>query len=234
MALTIHSEAPGWKLSILEMARDPNRHIDLSDLVLADEIPSQLVKTALVVAKKLNAQEKDKMDSLTIHSVLPGYTFSILEMARNKYMAVTLSVLVQEGKIPRSLAKTARLTANNVTSNQKETKTMKDKIQENLITDSTNAAQLQAGRILYTTTVKLLAPVLPKFAWYKKLFMSSSKREAAVLLAVLGMLHLVRGKYDHYAFEAITLYINYELQSHMVDLGGAELQKLLKLPTKVE
>jgi len=105
---------------------------------------------------------------------------------------------------------------------------------ENIKTETIDEAQVQVGRVIYQNAKTLLVDFIPQPTWYEKLLTTDTKRELATLLVVYGLLHFIKSKYSHYAFDALTMYINRELQEKVLDTVGINnLAKIMVMPTKV-
>jgi len=91
-------------------------------------------------------------------------------------------------------------------------KTLK-KTGSNMMEETVEVSKITTGRIAYQNAKKLLAPIMPKVAWYEKLFTNGERRELTEMLMVYTAVHMFKHKFDNYATDAITKYINYELQN---------------------
>lgn len=107
-------------------------------------------------------------------------------------------------------------------------------IKGNLKQESLDNVQLQIGKLIYTTVAPIVETHVLKLGFFSKLFSTKAKRDTAVLVALYGLLHLARTKYDHYALQCLTRYINHEMQTTVVGamLPADALVKLFSLPTK--
>ena len=100
--------------------------------------------------------------------------------------------------------------------------------------ETVDVAKINVGKIVYGNLRGVATQFMPKLKWYEKLFVSAEKRELAELLAVYGVLHLVKTKYSHYLIDAVTMYINMNLQTKLIgSIDIAELDNIFKLPKKV-
>lgn len=110
-------------------------------------------------------------------------------------------------------------------------KNITDTIRNNVTEETLDMVQVHIGRTIYDLAKTHAAPLLPKFTWYEKLFTSKAKRDTATLLAVYIGMHLLRTKFDHYALECLTVYVNYELQATAFGTLNSEvINKLLTAP----
>ena len=102
-----------------------------------------------------------------------------------------------------------------------------------IMNESIDVAKINVGKLVYNNVKILLAAYIPQPTWYQKLFISKDKRELAELIAVYGMLHIIKTKYSHYVIDAVTSYINLELQTKLVgSINVRDLENVFKLPTK--
>ncbi len=95
-------------------------------------------------------------------------------------------------------------------------KTMKQ-TGSNMMNETVEISKITSGKIAYQNAKKLLKPIMPKIAWYEKLFTNGKKRELTEMLMVYTAVHMFKHKFDNYMTDSITKYINYELQSKFLD-----------------
>ena len=99
--------------------------------------------------------------------------------------------------------------------------------------ESIDVAKINVGKLVYNNVKILLSAYIPQPTWYQKLFISKDKRELAELVAVYGMLHIIKTKYSHYLIDVVTSYINLELQTKLIgSINVRDLENVFKLPTK--
>ncbi len=82
----------------------------------------------------------------------------------------------------------------------------------NMVNETIEVSKITTGRIAYQNAKKLLTPIMPRIAWYERLFTDGSRRELTEMLIVYTAIHMFKHKFDNYATDAITKYINYKLQ----------------------
>ena len=100
-----------------------------------------------------------------------------------------------------------------------------------IMDETVDVAKLNVGKVVYSNLRGVAERFLPTVSWYEKLFMSKEKRALAELLAVYGILHLVKTKYSHYVLDAVTMYINLELQTKLIgSIDVSELENIFALP----
>lgn len=81
-----------------------------------------------------------------------------------------------------------------------------------MVDETIEVSKITTGEIAYENAKKLLSPVMPKIKWYEKLFTDGKRRELTEMLMVYTAVHMFKHKFDNYATDAITQYINYTLQ----------------------
>ena len=100
-----------------------------------------------------------------------------------------------------------------------------------IMNESVDVAKINIGKIVYKNARILLTSYLPKVTWYEKLMVGKDKRELAELMAVYGLLHILKTKYTHYLIDAVTSYINLELQTKLIgSVNVKDLDNIFKLP----
>ena len=100
-----------------------------------------------------------------------------------------------------------------------------------MMSESIDVAKINVGKVVYSNAKVLLGTYLPKATWYEKLFVAKEKREIAELMAVYGALHILKTKYSHYIIDAVTAYINLELQTKLIgSINVTDLDNIFKLP----
>jgi hypothetical protein len=100
-----------------------------------------------------------------------------------------------------------------------------------IMEESVDVAKINVGKIVYNNARILFQTYLPKTSWYEKLLVSKEKRELAELMAVYGLLHILKTKYSHYLIDAVTSYINLELQTKLIgSVNVKDLDNIFKLP----
>lgn len=100
-----------------------------------------------------------------------------------------------------------------------------------IMEESVDVAKINVGKIVYNNARILFQTYLPKTSWYEKLLISKEKRELAELMAVYGLLHILKTKYSHYLIDAVTSYINLELQTKLIgSVNVKDLDNIFKLP----
>ena len=114
------------------------------------------------------------------------------------------------------------------TLNKQLTQTGSDRIEETL-----EVSNITTGRIAYQNAKKLLTPIMPKIKWYEKLFIGSKKKELTEMLMVYTAVHMFKHKFDNYATDAITKYINYELQTKFLgNFKGVDFNDIFNMGNK--
>lgn len=104
-------------------------------------------------------------------------------------------------------------------------------IGSSMLSESVDIAKINVGKIVYSNAKVLLSSYLPKATWYEKLLTSKDKRELAELMAVYGLLHIIKSKYSHYLIDAVTAYLNLELQTKLIgSVNIQDLDNIFKLP----
>lgn len=102
-----------------------------------------------------------------------------------------------------------------------------------IMNESVDVAKINVGKIVFNNVKVLLSTYIPQPTWYQKIFISKDKRDLAELIAVYGLLHILKTKYSHYLIDAVTSYINLELQTRLVgSINVRDLENVFKLPTK--
>lgn len=102
-----------------------------------------------------------------------------------------------------------------------------------IMNESVDVAKINVGKIVFNNVKVLLSTYLPQPTWYQKIFISKDKRDLAELIAVYGLLHILKTKYSHYLIDAVTSYINLELQTKLIgSINVRDLENVFKLPTK--
>ena len=97
--------------------------------------------------------------------------------------------------------------------------------------ETVDVAKINVGKVVYNNAKIVLKTYLPKVSWYERILVSSEKREIAELMAVYGLLHILKTKYDHYLLDAVTSYINLELQTKLIgSVNVKDLDNIFKLP----
>jgi hypothetical protein len=103
-----------------------------------------------------------------------------------------------------------------------------------IMNESVDVAKINVGKVIYSNARILLAQYMPKVSWYQKLIISKDKRELAELMAVYGLLHILKTRYSHYILDAVTSYINLELQTKLIgSINVKDLDNIFKLPEVV-
>lgn len=106
---------------------------------------------------------------------------------------------------------------------------------DNVINETVEVSKITTGRIAYNNARLLLKPIMPKVKWYEKLFVNSKKRELVEMLIVYTAVHMFKHKFDNYATDAITKYINYELQTNVLgSIKGVDFDNLFNLAKEVK
>jgi hypothetical protein len=103
------------------------------------------------------------------------------------------------------------------------------------VTEETkNNLQLQVGKAIYETLAALIERRVLKLSFIQRMFSSAAKRDAAVMVVMYGAIHLLRTRYDHYAFESLTRYLNHRAQTEAFGLllDSSAVEGLLQCPTK--
>jgi len=99
-----------------------------------------------------------------------------------------------------------------------------------IVEETLEVSKITAGQIAYNNAKKLLAPIMPTIPWYERLFTSGKRREMIEMLMVYTLIHMFKSKFDNYATESITRYINYTLQSQFLSqFKSLDLDNLFKL-----
>jgi len=99
--------------------------------------------------------------------------------------------------------------------------------------ETVDVSKIQLGKIIYNNLKGVAVRFMPTLTWYEKIFVSKEKRDTAELLAVYGVLHMVKTRYSHYAIDAVTMYINMELQTKLIgSINVGDLDNIFKLPKK--
>jgi len=106
------------------------------------------------------------------------------------------------------------------------------KITKNVKQETVDVSLITVGRIVYTNGYDLVARFTPKLKWYEKLFVSKTKREIAELVGTYIALQVIKTKYNHYLIDAVSAYINFELQSRL--MGGVNQEVIDKMFSKLE
>lgn len=102
-----------------------------------------------------------------------------------------------------------------------------------IMNESVDVAKINVGKIVFNNVKVLLSTYIPQPTWYQKIFISKDKRDLAELIAVYGLLHILKTKYSHYLIDAVTSYINLELQTKLIgSINVRDLENVFKLPTK--
>lgn len=102
-----------------------------------------------------------------------------------------------------------------------------------IMNESVDVAKINVGKIVFNNVKVLLSTYIPQPTWYQKIFISKDKRDLAELIAVYGLLHILKTKYSHYLIDAVTSYINLELQTRLIgSINVRDLENVFKLPTK--
>jgi hypothetical protein len=127
------------------------------------------------------------------------------EMAQNGTLETYLNSLIRMPPPPNTKINTPKDKTN-----------MQESIKQNVVSETLSNAKLQVGKVIYTNARRAFARFLPKFSLVEKLFVSKEKRQAAEYVAMYAILHLVRSKYDHYALDCLTAYLNHEMQSSIL------------------
>lgn len=105
----------------------------------------------------------------------------------------------------------------------------------NIANETLDMAKINIGKIIYSNVRVMFDAYVPKPSFIKKLLVGKEKLEVAELLAVYGLLHIAKTKYSHYLIDAVTSYINFELQNKLIgSINIKDLDNIFKLPTKVE
>lgn len=100
-----------------------------------------------------------------------------------------------------------------------------------IASESVDVAKINVGKVVYNNARILFQQYLPSVSWYHKLLVSKEKRELAELMAVYGILHILKTKYSHYLIDAVTAYINLELQTKLIgSINVRDLDNIFKLP----
>lgn len=100
-----------------------------------------------------------------------------------------------------------------------------------IMNESIDVAKINVGKVVYSNAKVLLKTYLPKASWYERILVSQEKRELAELMAVYGLLHVLKTKYEHYLIDAVTSYLNLELQTKLIgSVNVKDLDNIFKLP----
>lgn len=103
----------------------------------------------------------------------------------------------------------------------------------NIIDETVEVSKISTGRIAYNNAKVLLAPVMPKVRWYERMFTDGKRRELTEMLMVYTAIHMFKHKFDNYATDSITKYINYELQSKFLgSFKDVNLDNLFNITAK--
>lgn len=107
-----------------------------------------------------------------------------------------------------------------------------DKIKSNVIDESQSNLQLQVGKVIYTSVTSFIETKVLKLTLLQKLLTTKKNRELAVMGVLYTSLHLLRSKYDHYALECLSKYINHKAQSDLVTgvIDTTVIAEILKMP----
>ncbi len=102
-----------------------------------------------------------------------------------------------------------------------------------MVEETIEVSKITTGRIAYLNVKHLLAPIIPKVKWYEKLFTDGKHRELTEMLMVYTAIHMFKHKFDNYTTDAITKYINYELQNKFLgSFTGTNFNNLFNMEEK--
>ena len=102
----------------------------------------------------------------------------------------------------------------------------------NMAEETLEVSKITTGRIAYNNAKALLAPIMPKIKWYEKMFTDGKRRELTEMLMVYTAIHMFKHKFDNYATDAITKYINYELQNKFLGSFDMDFNDLFNMKGK--
>lgn len=102
----------------------------------------------------------------------------------------------------------------------------------NVQQETVDVALINIGEIIYNMGGSVVERFAPKLTWYEKVFTSKEKRELAMLVGTYVAMQAVKLKYRHYLIDAVSAYLNFELQRKL--LGGLSQETLDKLFAKFE
>jgi len=102
----------------------------------------------------------------------------------------------------------------------------------NIKEETIDVSLITVGEVLYKSVVGATGRLAPKLTWYEKLVTSKEKRELAVMVGIYILLQAVKTKYRHYIIDAVSAYINFELQKKLV--GGLSQDALDNMFSKLE
>ena len=103
-----------------------------------------------------------------------------------------------------------------------------------VVEETIEVSKITTGRIAYNNAKVLLKPIMPRIKWYEKLFTDGKRRELTEMLIVYTAVHMFKHKFDNYATDAITKYINYELQDKFLGsmTGNIDFNNLFGISEK--
>ena len=107
-----------------------------------------------------------------------------------------------------------------------------NKIVSNVKQETVDVSLITVGKIVYTNGYDLVARFTPKLKWYEKLFVGKEKREIAELVGAYIAIQIIKTKYSHYIIDAVSAYINFQLQSKL--MGGVNQEVIDKMFSKLE
>jgi len=106
------------------------------------------------------------------------------------------------------------------------------KVTENVKQETVDVALINVGEIVFNMGGSVVERFAPKLTWYEKIFTSKEKRELAVMVGTYVAIQAVKMKYNHYIIDAVSAYLNFEMQKKL--LGGLNQETLDKLFSKFE